>query len=124
MDIDTVKKRLEILGYEHDPSEDSVIDYVIQMTAQTIRNTCNRFDIPESLEYVWCDMVCGELLGTKLAMGKLTSVQISQIATRIKEGDTEVTFAEGIDPRQHLTALFRNMASGNGQLIKHRKLAW
>ena len=124
MDIDAVKKRLEMLGYEHNESEDNVIQYLIEMTAQTIKHKCNISEIPECLNYVWCDMVCGEFLGTKLTTGKLESMQVNQIATKIKEGDTEVTFAEGTDPQKRLNSFFKNMANGNGQLIKHRRLRW
>lgn len=124
MDIDAVNKRLNMLGYEHDESEDVVLQYLIDKAAQTIKHTCNINDIPECLEYVWCDMVCGEFLGTKLTTGKLTSIQVNQIATKIKEGDTEVTFASGVDPHANLVTFFQNMAIGNGQLIKHRRLRW
>lgn len=124
MDIDTVKKRLQMLGYEHDASEDCVLEYLIDKTAQTIKHTCNIAEIPQCLDYVWCDMVCGEFLNTKLTLGKLTSIQVNQIATKIKEGDTEVTFAAGTDPQKQLTSFFKKMANGNGQLIKHRRLVW
>lgn len=124
MDIDTVKKRLEMLGYEHDESEDSVLQYLIDKAAQTIKHTSNLSEIPTCLDYVWCDMVCGEFLGTKLTTGKLTSIQVNQIATKIKEGDTEVTFASGVDTLSNLVTFFQNMATGNGQLIKHRRLRW
>lgn len=125
MDIDTVKKRLEMLGYEYSESDAPLVEYLIEMTAQTIKHKCNISEIPQCLEYVWCDMVCGELLVTRLTTGKLTSIQVNQLATKIKEGDTEVTFANnGVDPQKQLTSFFKNMANGNGQLIKHRKLVW
>ena len=124
MDIDTVKKRLSMLGYEHNESEDSVLQYLIDKAAQTIKHTCNINNIPECLDYVWCDMVCGEFLGTKLTTGKLTSIQINQLTRKIKEGDAEVEFASGVDPQKRLTLFFENMATGGGQLIKHRRLRW
>lgn len=124
MDVELAKKRLKMLGYEHDESEDWVLQYLIDKAAQTIEHTCNICEIPPCLHYVWCDMVCGEFLNTKLTTGKLTSIQVKQIVSRIKEGDTDVTFAGGQDPQTQLSAFFVGMSTGNGQLIKHRKLRW
>lgn len=124
MDIETVKERLKMLGYEHDESEDWVLEYLIERMAQTIKHKCNIGEIPQCLDYVWCDMVCGEFLHTKSITGKLSSMQVAQIAKKIKEGDTEVTFANDTDPQKQLTSFFKKMSLGNGQLIKHRKLVW
>lgn len=126
MDIETVTKRLGMLGYEYSEVNDlELITYLIHSTEEAIKHKCNISEVPKCLEYVWCDMICGEFLNTRLTTGKLTSIQVNQLMTKIKEGDTEVTFSNnGVDPQKQLSSFFKNMASGNGQLIKHRRIRW
>lgn len=125
MGIELVKQRLESFGYECVEADNWVLQFIIDKVEAHIKHYCNISEIPECLNSVWCDMVCGEFLKSKKATGNLTSIQVEQIVSKIKDGDTEVQYATGTDSDSYLNSFIEKLTTGyETDLIRHRKLCW
>ena len=108
---------------------DALLDFVVESVNQIIRNETNQSDVPAGLESVAVYMAAGQYLKFKKGAGQLDGFELDDAAVkRIKEGDTDVTFAlgEGSEtPEQRLDRLINTLIdSGRGQFAKYRKLVW
>lgn len=118
-------ERLMSLGYEYTEADAGLLTFCTGAVEEKIKNRINRSEIPSELEYMEIDMICGEFLNTKKSVGQLTSYDFEQIAQSIKEGDTQVTFADGTSPEKQFEILIGNMMNGNeADLIRFRKMVW
>lgn len=125
MDIELVKQRLEGLGYECVEGDDLHIQFLIRKTEQYIKHYCNINEIPDCLTHVWIDIVCGDLLQCKKAMGQLTSVQLEPIVKKIQDGDTTLEYCATTDSEAVFNAFVDKLIDGHEtELIRHRKLVW
>lgn len=125
MDIETIKTRLESLGYTPVAGDDVGIQYAIINAEQYIMHFCNFLEIPSCLEHVWVDMACGYFLQTKQAIGKLTGIEIEPIVKRIQDGDTTVEYTSTTDREAAFNAFVENLINGHmACLLSHRKLRW
>ena len=123
--IEKIKQRLTSLGYECVESDDFALDFVIKKTEQYIKHFCNITTLPDCLEWVMIDMVCGDFLLTKNSTGQLTSVQIASVVKRLTEGDTTVEYNATTDREATFNAFLDKMVNGHtSDLIAHRKLRW
>ncbi len=131
MIIDDVKKRLESFGYTVVDADDWLLNFLIDKVENTIKNDCNVSEIPDGLYQIAVDMVCGEFLQGKKAMGQLNIDGIDVDAAAIKqiqEGDTSVTFAIGEGsqtPEQRIDRFISFlMTYGIGQFASYRCMKW
>ena len=123
--LDEIKSRLESLGYKIVAGDDVAIVFGLNKVEQHIKHFCNISEIPDCLKYVTVDMVCGEFLQSKKAMGQLSSVQIDQIVKKIQDGDTTVEYATTTDPEAVFNSYLNKLTTGYTEdLIAHRKLKW
>lgn len=95
-DISTsVTARLKELGYTVTDDDTAMITYITNQVEQEIKNRCNITAIPDALQYVEVDMICGELLDLKNSSGALASVfDMAAAEKSISEGDTSVTYSD------------------------------
>lgn len=125
MELEKIKLRLKSLGYEPTEADDFALDFVMKKTEQHIKHFCNISSIPDCLEYVFIDMVCGEFLQTKKSMGQLTSLQIEPVVKKIQDGDTTVEYASTVDADAMFNKLTEKLINSHeADLIHHRKLVW
>lgn len=124
--IDKLISRLADLGYAFDPTKDeTLLEYCLDSVENKIKNRINDSTIPEGLEHVEIDMVCGEFLMMKKSMGQLDTYTFEQVANSIKEGDTQITFQSGATPEQVFDAYISRMINDHLEdFIRHRKMVW
>lgn len=130
MDLTIITKRLESFGYSVTGSDDDLIDFCISKVEQHIKNFCNIPAVPDELQEVAVDMVCGELLNMKFLTGSLDDLSGLNLEVRgvktITEGDTTVQFAD-TDPSDaaKFTSLINDLIHGReGDLICFRRMRW
>lgn len=118
--------RLSDLGYKYDPTKDEgLLTFTTDAVENKIKNRINDTTIPAELLEVEIDMICGEFLKLKKSTGQLPEYEFQQIVASIKEGDTTVTFQNGVSPEQQFDALVNSMSNGHeADIIRHRKLVW
>ena len=125
MNIETVKSRLKFLGYECVKDDDFAITFVMSKVEQHIKHCCNIDDVPDCLEFVFVDMVCGDFLQTKKATGQLTSIEIEPIVKRIQDGDTTVETNATVDSELVFNTFIDKLINGHQEdLLAHRRLKW
>lgn len=127
MDIRDIKNRLKSFGYELVDGDEVAIEYAEGKAIQYIKHFCNISEVPECLDYVLMDIICGEFLQLKRVTGQLTSVQIEPIAKSIQDGDTRVEYnvSYQVDPVATFNLFVDKLINGhNEELIKHRRLVW
>lgn len=123
--IETIKERLTSLGYTCTEEDTFALSFCIDKVNQHIKHFCNISEVPACLEAVQVDMVCGEFLMQKKAMGQLTGIQIEGVVKRLTEGDTTVEYAATTDREAVFNAYLDKMVHGHtSDLIAHRKLRW
>ena len=92
---------------------------------QHIKHYCNIDDVPESLNYIAIDMICGEFLQSKKSTGQLTALEIEPIVKRIQDGDTTVEFTSSVDNEAIFDMFVNKLISGyEADLLAHRCIVW
>ncbi|MBQ9737922.1 MAG: hypothetical protein IJV75_00195 [Alphaproteobacteria bacterium] len=123
--LETIKLRLQSLGYEIIENDDFTLNFLIKKVEQHIKHFCNIDTIPDCLESVMVDMVCGEFLQGKKTFGQLTSIQIEPIIKKIQDGNTTTEFSSTVDAEALFNTYVDKLINGhNLDLIRHRKLVW
>lgn len=124
--IEMVLKRLESFGYVVTENDSWIIAFSMKKVENHIKNTCNVASIPEGLDEVFVDRVCGEVLFSLKQTGKLDNTfDLEQAVTKVKTGDTDVTFTTEGTPEQRLNSLINYLiGKGEGDLTCHRKIRW
>lgn len=123
-----VLNRLESLGYTLKESDDWMISFAAQKVENTIKNECNVTLIPDGLNNVAVDMICGEFLYSLKNSGKLEGFNLDAVLKSVQAGDTKVDFAVGQGsktPEQRLDALLSYLITyGKGEFACYRKIRW
>lgn len=123
--LDKIDLRLQSFSYELQSDDVWIIGFCIQSVASTIKNECNIATIPKELEAMAVDMVCGEFLAEKKALGQLNEEQVEPIIKSISEGDTSYTYAEEESKDKLLSKVLDTMRKGNeSELLKYRRIVW
>ena len=124
---ENVVERLVSFGYNPTDADSWVIAYSIKGTVNHVLNEINHQTVPEGLNEVIVDMVCGEVLNAKFLSGQLdmNSLDLDGMIQSVKEGDTQVNFsAEGSDETK-LKNLLSWLIQGKGcDLLCYRKMRW
>ncbi len=129
-DADTVKKRLQSLGYEAKAEDGFALAFCVDKVRSTIKNEINWRDVPEGLEHVAVDMAVGEFLQAKrtFAPADLTGLDLDCAVKQIQTGDTNTVFAVGEGsqtPEQRLAAFIAYLMSyGRAEFSAFRRLRW
>lgn len=131
MKLDLIKKRLDSLGYTYDESKDKPIlnQFVIPKIENHIKNMTNQSEVPEELNFVAIDMVCGEFLLAKKNSGQfgIAESQVENDLKKLTEGDVSYEYAitEGQSSDAKLDTLINYLIHGHeDELIRFRKLRW
>lgn len=123
-----VIKRLKMLGYVYDPSDDEQIEYELNKILNYVLNYCNITIIPEILDPRITDRVCSDFLYYKKNSGNLNGFNYDAVIKSIKEGDTTITYAvgQGEDtPENRFDAFVKSLERGFDKWITpHRRLRW
>lgn len=128
--LELVKKRLLSFGYTITSDDYFTLDFIIQKIVYEVQNNINRKTIPDELRYEVIDMVCGEFLFGKYASGNLDieTIDLSPIASQIKEGDTSVSFSFGhgsYSPEERFTSIIGHMKDNNKPgFAAYRRIKW
>lgn len=126
--IEAVYSRLRDLGYAVVPEDNSTINYLIDKVVNAIKLDTNYVDFPMELLQMTIDMVCGEFLQTKYALGQLTGYDFSGSVKKITEGDTTVEYAYGSGsktPEERFLALIKQLRTPDkSQIAAVRRLRW
>lgn len=112
--IDIVKVKLP------DPKpDDLLLRAYIEEVGQSIKNYCNRTDIPSELNFVHANMVIDLITGEN----RKSDPEAQSSVAAVKEGDVQVTFgAAKVESRERATEkLLFDYAK---QLNSFRKLRW
>lgn len=121
--LDTIKLRLQLLGYEVVDADDFALNFLLQKVEQHIKHFCNINVIPECLESVQVDMVCGEFLQGKKATGQLKSIE--PIVKKIQDGNTTVELTSTVDCEAVFNSFVDKLINGHQEdLLAHRCLKW
>lgn len=109
-----------VTGADSDP----LLDFVINLIEDTIKNKINQETIPEGLHTIEVYRIAGQYLMLKKSSGQLedSGFQIEQAEKSIQEGDTNITFSEESMTAEYLINYL--MTYGQDQLNRYRKLVW
>lgn len=127
MDTLRVRNKLMSYGYEYTDGDDVTVSLLISKNEQYIKHYCNISEVPECLEYVLLDLVCGEFLQTKKALGQLSSIEIENLVQAIRAGDTTVEYNNNYnyDGNTLFSKFVEQLTTGHEtELARHRRLCW
>jgi len=117
-----------ILSSAPTSSDDMLLKYAIDKVTNHINNQTNLTMIPLGLKEIAIDMVVGEFLLNKKAMGLLDveSLNFEAVAKQVQDGDTNVVFAVEANrtPEAQFDAFILYLQHGNTDFIKYRVLTW
>ena len=116
-----VMKRLEALGFTVTSVDEWVLGFCIDKVENHIKNNCNVRAVPKGLHEVAVDLVCGEFLFGKMSTGALN---FERAVKRIKEGDTDVEYAEGTSDAELIATLINDLRSRKIDFAAYRKIVW
>ncbi len=124
--IENVLKRLETFNYVLLDSDIFLIAFSIQKVVSNIKNTCNINLLPEGLESIAIDRVCGEVLFSKKQTGQIDSTFLSEdLISSISIGGTSVSYAKAQSPDERLNSLISYLINkGEEEFVSFRKLTW
>lgn len=125
--IDTVKQRLENMGYTFIETDDFILNFLIEKVETVIKNNCNISVIPDELKTIAVDMTIGYFLKEKksTAIESVIGLDLSQAISSIREGDTSITYANGNTPEEKLNKLIDYLINDSEEiLVSYRCLKW
>lgn len=124
--IAEIKDRLTSLGYTVTDADDKSIKFQLNKVEQYIKHWCNIDEVPECLNYVVIERVCGEFLLEKASFNQLDESLVESLVKTTKIGDTEIQYQVGATtPLDILRSQCKNMTSyGKSELISHRRFPW
>ena len=109
-------------------SDDMLLKHAIDKVTNHINNQTNLTMIPLGLKEIAIDMVVGEFLLNKKAMGLLDieTLNFEAVAKQVQDGDTNVVFAidNNNTPEAQFDAFILYLQHGNTDFIKYRVLTW
>lgn len=125
--VDSVIRRLLSFGYEVIDVDAWTIAFTMQKITNQILNEINHPFIPEGLNEMFVDKVCGEFLTVKYDTGSLnlSTLDLDGVIQSVKEGDTTVTFGASGSPEVKFKELLSWLMRGKeGDLSCYRKMRW
>ena len=129
MDAKIILEKLKAYGYVTPEGGDDTMLITLQLeqVTQYIKHYCNICVVPDCLESVIVDMVCGKFLQLKKSTGQLSQMQIGGVLKAVRDGDTQVEYnvSYQVDPEATFLTFVDKLINGHDeQLIRHRRLVW
>ena len=128
--LDMVRKRLESFGYKLQEGDRVTLLFSIQKVENTIKNDCNKPNVPDGFRNIAVDMAAGEFLMAKKTFSPddITGLDLDIAVKQIQVGDTNTVFATGdasMTPEQRLNSLISYLLTqGQNEFSCYRKLRW
>ena len=123
--LEKIKERLSYLGYTAVAADDGMITFIQNTVENSVKLTLNVIEIPEDVENIIIDKICGEFLVNKKSTGQNIGIDVDQAVTSIQEGDTNVSFDKALTGEAQLSMLLKWLISGrDGVLLRHRCIRW
>lgn len=126
--IEDVYRRLEQLNYSVVPEDQATVAYLIEKISNEIKLDTHSPEVPEALLQMAIDMICGEFLQSKYALGQLTGFDFSGSIKKITEGDTTVEYAYGSGsktPEERFLAYLKILRTPDKSMLAAvRRLRW
>lgn len=127
--IDNIKERLLSLGYETTDNDTFALGFLQTKEENYVKHFCNIKEIPECLDQVIIDKICGEFLSQKKATGSSSTdggtntMGASGVVKKIQDGDTTVEFE--VSSNITFNTVVKDLTkSYEEELIRHRKICW
>lgn len=122
---DGVVAFLATLGYICQGEDEWMIDFAIDKVTRHIQQVCNLGEVPQGLQPVVVERVCGTFLQMKKASGQLDDCFDVSGVSGVQAGDTNVSFDTSQSLATQLDGLIaRLQCSGEGDLVCYRKVRW
>lgn len=125
--LEKVKTRLTTFGYTAVPTDESLIALLIDKITAEIKLNCNIAEIPVEAKPLVVDIIAGEFLQQKKAIGAdLEGINLEAVAKSIKLGDTTVDFGNNGNPESQFNALVNALINSNKNMITAslRRIDW
>ena len=123
--IDEIKQRLSSFGYAVNSNDTFALTFLMRKVERHIEHLCNVNEVPDGLDQVCVDIVCGEFLTEKKATGQLTDEQMIEVVKRIQDGDTTVEMAGTSDANAIYDAFVNRLTNSyEDDIIRYRRLVW
>ena len=125
--FENLLKRLESYDYDLQEGDAWEIAFCATKVENHIKTICNVAAVPERLQQIAIDRICGSFFGARFASGQLSigSIDLGGGISQIKEGDTSVSFSGADSESGRFSAMLEALAnSGDGDLLCYRKLLW
>ncbi|MEK4170970.1 hypothetical protein MHI22_05280 [Lysinibacillus sp. FSL L8-0312] len=109
-------------------SDDMLLKHAIDKVTSHIKNQTNLLSIPKGLKEIAIDMVVGEFLLTKKAMGLLDveTLNFGVVAKQVQDGDTNTVFAveANTTPEAQFNAFMAYLRHNEVDFVRYRVLSW
>lgn len=127
--INTILQRLLCFGYKTVKKDAWCLVFSIDKVINHIKNVCNISNIPNELNEVVIDRVCGEFLYNKKQSNQLDleNFDLDIAVKQLQLGDTNIQFAieNAETDEQKLNSLINYLVNyGKDDLICFRRLKW
>lgn len=124
MPVENVKDLLQnFTSVMIDSTYDAIIQYLYNNEQQHILNDCNLTELPKELEYIVEERTAGRFI--QIHKNVLLSSDELNVVTKIKEGDTEVSFGTNTSAESRLDTIVTSWLSNRERDIACcRKLKW
>ena len=125
--VESIINRLISFGYPPKDVDLWELSFIMLDVENRIKNSCNTTSIPEGLNCVAVDMICGQFLMNRKNSGRLelSNLDLSGAITSITEGDVSISFDAGSTDEQRFNQLMNYlMTKGEGEFVCYRKLKW
>lgn len=109
-------------------SDDMLLKHAIDKVTYHINSQTNLLSIPKGLKEIAIDMVVGEFLLTKKAMGLLDveTLNFGVVAKQVQDGDTNTVFAveANTTPEAQFNAFMAYLRHNEVDFVRYRVLTW
>lgn len=120
-----VLQRLEGFGYTANMADVIILKFVSEKTINRILTATNQSEIPEELNQICVDMICGEFLSEKNSLGQLGDFNVDDDISSVTMGDVTVQYEQGASQATKLMTLVEALKNPlGGDLICYRKFKW
>lgn len=112
-------------SYEFTAMEELVLSFNIDKCVRQMEMELNS-SIPVAFEYALVDMIVGEFLMSQKSLGilKMNAIDYNMVVKSVQEGDTTVTFADGLSDSQKLDGLISYLMHPEIDYSEYRKIRW
>ena len=111
--------------YQFNAMEEMILSFTADKCIRTIEMKLNS-EIPLAFEYALVDMIVGEFLQGQLNLGtlKMNAIDYNMVVKSVQEGDTTITFGEGMTDGDKLTTLISFLMHPEINYADYRKIRW